>query len=182
MTINWDPVPYVGPIPINWYGLGWVLAFLVALWLVRRWAPAVGLSREHVENLALWSLAGAFAGARLYFIAQNDPSSYIREPWRILMLWEGGLAFFGGLFGAVLAASSMRHGTRSRLHARPISLRLRFQSPPRFGRVPCWLAGMDYGTPTTLPWGASTRIRAGMHPTTACPATPSSCTSSPVTC
>ena len=104
MTINWDPVPYLGSVPVNWYGLGWVAAFLAALWLVRRWAPASGLSRDQVENLAVWSLAGAFIGARLYFIAQNDPAAYLREPWRILMIWEGGLAFFGGLFGAILAA------------------------------------------------------------------------------
>ena len=153
MTITWDPVPHLGPVPVNWYGLGWLAGFLVALWLVRRWAPAMGLSREHAENLALWSLAGAFAGARVYFIAQNDPGAYLREPWRILMVWEGGMAFFGGLFGAVLAAFLY-----ARRHALPFARAADLFAPAipiaaAIGRVPCWLAGMDYGTPTTLPWG-----------------------------
>lgn len=152
MTINWDPVPHVGPIPINWYGLGWITAFLIALWLVRRRARAAGLSRDHVESLAVWSLAGTFAGARFYFIAQNDPGAYLREPWRIFMLWEGGLAFFGGLFGAVLAAF-----VYARRHAVPFARAADLFAPAipiaaAIGRIPCWLAGMDYGTPTRLPW------------------------------
>jgi phosphatidylglycerol:prolipoprotein diacylglycerol transferase len=153
MTINWDPVPHIGPIPVNWYGLGWIAAFLTALWLVRRWAAASGVSREQVENLAVASLAGAFIGARLYFIAQNDPGSYLREPWRVLMVWEGGLAFFGGLFGAVLAAYV--YASRQRL---PFARAADIFAPAipiaaAIGRVPCLLAGMDYGTATMLPWG-----------------------------
>ena len=152
MTIDWDPVPYVGPVPVNWYGLGWVAAFLAALWVVRRWAPASGLSRDQVESLAIWSLAGAFIGARLYFIAQNDPAAYLREPWRILTIWEGGLAFFGGLFGAVVAAF-----VYARRHTVPFARAADLFAPAipiaaAIGRIPCWLAGMDYGTPTTLPW------------------------------
>ena len=152
VTINWDPVPHIGPVPINWYGLGWVAAFLTALWVVRRWAPASGFAREQVENLALWSLAGAIVGARLYFIAQNDPGAYVREPWRILMVWEGGLAFFGGLFGAIVAAfitarrQRMAFARAADLFAPAIPI------AAAIGRIPCWLAGMDYGTPTTLAW------------------------------
>jgi phosphatidylglycerol:prolipoprotein diacylglycerol transferase len=153
MTINWDPVPHIGPVPVNWYGLGWVAAFLVALWLVRRWAPASGLSREQVENLAISSLAGAFVGARLYFIAQNDAAAYLREPWRVFMIWEGGLAFFGGLFGAILVA--LMYAKRRRV---PFARAADVFAPAipvasAIGRIPCWLAGMDYGTATTLPWG-----------------------------
>ena len=152
ITINWDPVIHLGPIPINWYGLGWMAAFLTALWLVRRWAPASGLSRDQVENLAIWSLGGAFAGARLYFIAQNDPMSYLLRPLRILAVWEGGLAFFGGLFGAIFAAFLY-----ARRHAVPFARAADLFAPAipiagAIGRIPCWLAGMDYGTPTALPW------------------------------
>ncbi len=152
MTINWEPVPHMGPIPINWYGLGWIAAFLIALWLVRRWASPAGLSREHVENLALWSLAGAFVGARIYFIAQNEPGAYGREPWRILMVWEGGLAFFGGLFGAIVAAFLY-----TRQHAVSFARAADLFAPAipiaaAIGRLPCFLAGMDYGTSTGLPW------------------------------
>ncbi len=69
IEIAWDPVAHLGPIPINWYGLGWGAAFIATALLVRRWAPRVSLATEHVEGLLLWTLVGSLAGARLYFVA-----------------------------------------------------------------------------------------------------------------
>ena len=102
--INWDPTPYFGPIPINWYGLNFVLAFVVAGLLVRKWAPRWGFSKAQIESLLASILIGIVIGARLYFVVQNDFAGYLIHPWRIAALWEGGLAFFGGLAGGILAA------------------------------------------------------------------------------
>jgi phosphatidylglycerol---prolipoprotein diacylglyceryl transferase len=102
--IDWNPIPYLGPVPINWYGITVALGFIVGWLLVRRWAPKFDLAREQVDGLLLWIVVGAVIGARLYYVVQNDPSEYLRAPWRILAIWEGGLAYFGGLFGATLAA------------------------------------------------------------------------------
>lgn len=152
IEIAWDPVARLGPVPINWYGLGWAAAFLTAASLVRRWAPRVRVSAEHVEGLLLWTLVGSLAGARLYFIAQNDPASYLQEPWRVLAIWEGGMAFFGGLFGATLGAfvytrrAGVSFSGAADLFAPAIPI------AGAVGRLACGLAGMDYGTATTLPW------------------------------
>src|SRR5213593_4892192 len=102
--IDWNPVAHLGPIPINWYGLGWAAAFLVGGALTHRWAARAGLATERIDDLVLWILVGTLLGARVYYVAQNDPAQYLREPWRILAIWEGGLAFFGGLFGGIFAA------------------------------------------------------------------------------
>jgi hypothetical protein len=56
-----------------------------------------------VENLLVWIALGVVSGARLDYVVQNHLSSYVHEPWRILTIWEGGLAYFGGLFRAILA-------------------------------------------------------------------------------
>jgi phosphatidylglycerol:prolipoprotein diacylglycerol transferase len=84
---------------------------------------------------------------------QNDFVDYLSHPWKIAALWEGGLAFFGGLAGGILAAYiyARRHGLSF--------LRLGDLFAPAIpiggaiGRVSCGLDGMDYGTPTSLPWG-----------------------------
>ena len=153
IEIWWDPVAHVGPIPINWYGLGWAAAFLVAASLIRHWAVREHVSPEHVDALLVWTLLGAFVGARLYFVVQNDPGVYLREPWRVLAIWEGGLAFFGGVFGAT-AAAYVYTRRRALSFARIADL---FAPAIPFaaavGRLPCGLAGMDYGTATSLPWG-----------------------------
>lgn len=153
IEIHWDPLPYVGPIPINWYGINAAVGFLAAGWLVWKWAPEYDIPREKVESLIAWIFFGTFIGARLYFVAQTDLSAYLVQPWRILALWEGGLAFFGGLFGGILAAF-----VYARRHGLPFARLADLFAPAvpigaGIGRISCGLDGMDYGTPTDLPWG-----------------------------
>jgi phosphatidylglycerol:prolipoprotein diacylglycerol transferase len=153
IRIDWDPTPYLGPIPINWYGLNFVFAFIVSGLLVRRWAPHWGFSKAQIESLLAWILVGTIIGARFYFVVQNDFADYLSHPWRIAALWEGGLAFFGGLAGGILAAYlyARRHGLSflqlGDLFAPAIPI------GGAVGRISCGLDGMDYGTPTSLPWG-----------------------------
>ncbi|MBI4486453.1 MAG: prolipoprotein diacylglyceryl transferase [Acidobacteria bacterium] len=164
IEITWDPAAHFGPVPINWYGLGWGAAFLTAALLVRRRAPRVRIPVEHVEGLLLWTLVGSLLGARLYFVVQNEPGSYLYEPWRILAIWEGGLAFFGGLFGATLAAfvytrqAGVSFSRAADLFAPAIPI------AGAVGRIACGLAGMDYGTATTLPWAVVYRHPASYAP------------------
>ncbi|MGH9161201.1 MAG: hypothetical protein ACRD2X_14600 [Vicinamibacteraceae bacterium] len=55
IEIAWNPMPHVGPIPINWYGLGWLAAFLAAAALVRRWAPRASVPVAQAEGLLVWT-------------------------------------------------------------------------------------------------------------------------------
>ena len=151
--INWNPVVHLGPIPVNWYGLTWALGFLVGGALVSRAAPRYGLKVGAVADAVLWIAVGSMLGARLYYVVQNDFTEYLREPWRIFAFWEGGLAFFGGLFGGICAAwiyarqQGISFAGLADLFAPAVPI------GAAIGRVSCFLDGMDYGTPTTLPWG-----------------------------
>jgi phosphatidylglycerol:prolipoprotein diacylglycerol transferase len=104
ISIDWNPMPYLGPVPINWCGMTFAIAIFTARSLVIRWAPKYGFSKDSIDRLLVWILVGVVAGARLYYIVQNDLLSYLAQPWRILAIWEGGLAFFGGLIGGIGAA------------------------------------------------------------------------------
>ena len=151
--INWNPVGHLGPIPINWYGLGWATAFLVGGALTRRWAAHQGTPTSRIEDLVVRIVIGTVLGARLYYVAQNNLAEYLREPWRILAIWEGGLAFFGGLFGGIFTAwlyirrAGLEFARVADLFAPAIPI------GAAIGRMPCGLDGMDYGTATSLPWG-----------------------------
>lgn len=153
IEINWNPITYLGPIPVNWYGITMMLGFLIGGYLVWRWASKFDVPREKIEGLLLWIIIGSVVGARLYYVVQNDFSSYVSEPWRILAVWEGGLAFFGGLGGGIVAgylytkAAKLKFARVADLFAPAIPI------GAAIGRVTCGLAGMDYGTPTRLPWG-----------------------------
>lgn len=153
IEVNWDPMPYLGPVPVNWYGITMAIGFLVAGYLAWRNAPRYDVPREKVENLMIWLVVGVIVGARAYFLVQNDFASYLAEPWRMLAVWEGGLAFFGGLFGATLTAflfaikENLSFARVADLFAPYIPI------GAGIGRTTCGLAGIDYGTPTNLPWG-----------------------------
>lgn len=155
IEIDWNPVPHLGPIPVNWYGFGWAAAYVVGLWLVRRWTPRATLHGDGLDAMSLWVLFGAMIGARLYYIAQNEPAAYLAAPWRILAVWQGGLAYFGGLFGGIGAAYlyTRRHGLSFARVADAFAPAIPVAAA--IGRIPCFLDGMDYGTPTRLPWGVT---------------------------
>jgi phosphatidylglycerol:prolipoprotein diacylglycerol transferase len=153
VRIDWDPVPRLGIVPINWYGLTFLLGFVVAWALVRRWARPQGIPPKQVDQAFVWIVWGTIAGARLYYVAQNDPGAYLRNPLTILEVWEGGLAFFGGLMGATLAAYLF-----ARREGLPFPKLADLFAPAipigaAIGRTTCGLAGMDYGSPTSRSWG-----------------------------
>ena len=153
IAIDWNPIPHLGPVPINWYGITFAVAVFTARWLVVRSASKHGFDEGSIDRLLVWTLVGVVTGARLYYIIQNDFSSYLTHPRRAFAVWEGGLAFFGGLGGGILAAylCCRRHGLdfsqASDLFAPAVPI------AGAIGRVSCGLDGMDYGTATQLPWG-----------------------------
>lgn len=56
--IDWNPLPHLGPIPINWYGLTFLIGFLVGAGLVFRWALRYGIPQKSVEGVLTWIIIG----------------------------------------------------------------------------------------------------------------------------
>lgn len=97
--------------PILWYGfffaLGFFLGYLTLLNLLKHYLPLIYGKKERrliAERVVLFVVLGTVIGARLgdVFFYQ-DPSSYLKDPWAIFRVWEGGLASHGGTFGVILA-------------------------------------------------------------------------------
>jgi phosphatidylglycerol:prolipoprotein diacylglycerol transferase len=99
--INIDPVIFhLGPLPVRWYGLMYVVAIIIGLWTIRRYTERKGIDGDTVYSILWWCIAAGVIGGRLYFVLQQDDlvQGYILQPWRILATWEGGMAFFGAIF------------------------------------------------------------------------------------
>lgn len=99
---------------IRWYGLAYVFGFLLAFWYYRRAqrSGAIrGLTDEALEHLGLAIVLGVFVGGRLGFVLQF-PRELMADPAFLFRVWEGGMAFFGGLVGVALAILfvARRHG------------------------------------------------------------------------
>ena len=71
--------------------------------LCARQEKGLGLPKDISVDFALWVVPAAIVGARLYYVAFQW-EMFRDNPIRILHVWEGGLAIYGGVIGGALAA------------------------------------------------------------------------------
>ena len=155
MTINIDPVLlYVAGHPlVRWYGLMYVVGILVGLWVAIPIARDRGVAEDDVWAV-LWPAAIAgLVGARLYYVVQQDPQIYLSEPWRIFAMWEGGMAFYGAVFGGIAAAAVVCRRRRIDFWRLLDAAAIFAIVGQAFGRVGNIINGDVLGYPTNLPWG-----------------------------
>jgi phosphatidylglycerol---prolipoprotein diacylglyceryl transferase len=98
----------LGPINIHWYGITYLVAFGLFMWLAARrvklpWFAATGWTRRDVEDLLFWGVLGVVIGGRLGYVLFYKPGHYLANPLEIFMVWRGGMAFHGGLLGVIVA-------------------------------------------------------------------------------
>lgn len=91
----------VGPLAIRFYGLMYVTALLMGIWLLRLEARRRGLAPERMVDLAFYLFVGGLIGGRLYYVLFKW-SYYAAAPWKIIAVWEGGMAIHGGIIGGLL--------------------------------------------------------------------------------
>jgi phosphatidylglycerol:prolipoprotein diacylglycerol transferase len=106
---QFDPVAlHLGPVQIHWYGLTYLVAFGLFLFLARRRAALpqfanAGWNSRDVEDLLFWGVLGVIVGGRLGYVLFYKPGYYAGHPLEVLMVWQGGMSFHGGLLGAIAA-------------------------------------------------------------------------------
>ncbi len=101
-----DPVAIqLGPLAVRWYSLAYVAGIIIGwrygLMLFRR-RPAL-LKPEHIEEAVTWIVVGIILGGRLGYVLFYNPAYYLANPIQALYVWQGGMAFHGGLTGDLLA-------------------------------------------------------------------------------
>ena len=152
---NIDPVFLrLGPIQLRWYGLMYMLSFIIGFFVIRRFAKyrKLNLSTDDLYDLLFYLILGVMIGGRLGYVLFYDLASYVRAPLSIFAIWQGGMSFHGGFIGMILAAIWI---TRKKgwnfweiadlvCAAVPIGLGL--------GRIGNFINGELYGRVTTVPW------------------------------
>jgi phosphatidylglycerol---prolipoprotein diacylglyceryl transferase len=93
----------IGPLSIHWYGIIIGMGALLGLILAIREGKRFGISPDFFFDLLLIGLPSALVGARLYYVA-FEWEQYRHNPIEIIMIWHGGIAIYGALIGAILAA------------------------------------------------------------------------------
>jgi phosphatidylglycerol:prolipoprotein diacylglycerol transferase len=150
-----DPIIFaLGPLKVRWYGLMYVIGFLLAWWLARRRAEKSWsvIKPDQVDDLLFYGMLGVIIGGRIGYSLFYGFDQLISDPLYLLKITEGGMSFHGGLAGVMIAMW---------LYGRKLGVRfwamLDFVAPITplgllFGRIGNFINGELWGKPTDVPW------------------------------
>jgi phosphatidylglycerol:prolipoprotein diacylglycerol transferase len=154
IVINVNPIAFsIGPMSVRWYGLMYVVGITVGLLVAWPYARSKGFTQSQLEKFIVWAILAGFVGARLYYVIQQPLGPYLAEPWRVLAVWEGGMAFYGAIFGVVIVL--LIAGWRLKISTlKLLDFGALFAVVGQFfGRIGNFINGDVIGYPTGLPWG-----------------------------
>ena len=145
----------LGPIQLRWYGLMYMISFIIGYFVLKRLAKRkkLAMSTDDLYDLLFFLILGVMVGGRLGYVLLYDFGSYIQRPIEILYIWQGGMSFHGGFVGVVLAVLFLCY--RRGWNFWEISDLVCATAPIGLGlvRLGNFINGELYGRPTTLPWG-----------------------------
>ncbi len=157
-----DPIAFsIGPLAIRWYALGYIVGIGIAWFYGRALIGQRALWRESTPpftpsqwtDFLFWAVIGIVVGGRLGYVLFYNPLYFVEHPAEILMTWQGGMSFHGGLIGLCLAVFFVCRRNKTSVFSgldlmgaiSPIGLFA--------GRVGNFINGELWGRETSLPWG-----------------------------
>lgn len=105
---QFDPIAIqLGPLAVHWYGLTYLIAFGLFLWLAGRRARmpqhvAVGWTRQDVDDVLFYGVLGVVLGGRIGYCLFYKPDYYLHHLSEVVAVWKGGMSFHGGLLGVLV--------------------------------------------------------------------------------
>ena len=146
---------------LRWYALAYIAGILIgwrlAVMAVKRpslWRDDTPpMPPEKVEELLTWIILGVILGGRLGFVLFYQPAYYLANPLQILPIWQGGMAFHGGLLGVIVAAIGFC--LKNKINMAKTADMLALATPPGLllGRIANFINAELWGRQTDLPWG-----------------------------
>ena len=103
LGIDIDPIRQfsVGPLSIHMYGIIIACGLVLATVYCMRRSSQFGLTEDHVLDGVLCITPFALVCARIYYCAFSW-DLYRHDPISVLYIWQGGIAIYGGVLGAIL--------------------------------------------------------------------------------
>lgn len=103
---HFDPILVsLGPLPIRWYALSYILGFVlfIVLGRIRIKKGGTFFTNELLDDFLTWGVVGVILGGRLGYVCFYKPEYYFNAPSEIFKIWDGGMSFHGGFIGVLLA-------------------------------------------------------------------------------
>lgn len=142
----------LGPFHINMYGIMFALGILVASLLAAREAKKRGIKKEIIWDLVFYLLVGIMIGSRLFYILFYWPKGMPFTFFEAIAIWNGGLAFFGGFLGALVAGYIFVRKKKLKFWLLADIFTVPLVVGHIFGRLGDYFTGGHPGKVTDLPW------------------------------
>ena len=187
ITWNVNPVFFsLGPLTVRWYGFLWAIGIFLALIIVQKLYKNEKLPEAWIDKQFFYVVIGTIVGARLghcffyewhllpqpveflgFTFKYGNP--YLSHPWKLLYIWQGGLASHGGAIGIIIAMYLYHRNVTHRGFIWGLDRLVIGAAATAFCiRLGNLMNSEIYGSATTLPWGFIF-VRDGqtepMHPT-----------------
>jgi phosphatidylglycerol:prolipoprotein diacylglycerol transferase len=144
----------IGPIAIRWYALAYIAALGAGWWFLARQArrPGAALTSKDADDFFVWATLGVVLGGRLGYVIFYKAGYYLEHPLEILVVWQGGMSFHGGLIGMV--AAIIVFARRRRIDVLAFADLIAVVTPfgLLLGRIANFINGELYGRVSDVPW------------------------------
>ena len=150
---NFDPVAFqILSLEIRWYSLAYIIGIILG-WV---YCKKKLIKDQHImglfDDFITYLIIGVILGGRLGYALFYNLKYYLENPFEILMVWNGGMSFHGGLIGVIVATLlfSSKHKVNHFIFLDLVSL-----SAPIgifFGRISNFINSELIGRATDLPW------------------------------
>lgn len=170
VTVNEEAFA-IGSFSIRWYGILIGLGFLFAVLYAFRRAKKMDIDEDKLIDAVIWGIIGGVVGARLYYVIfyAGDfftGATFMDNFLKIFKIHEGGLGFYGGMIGGLLAGGITAKVKKMNIPALFDQAALGFLFAQAVGRWGNFTNQEAFGSPTDLPWGMQSDMTGGVavHP------------------
>lgn len=98
---------HIGAIKVHWYGVMYFVGLLIAFFVAKQRSKTARFiffaGKQILDDLLSYCVLGIIIGGRIGFCLLYRPDYYIAHPIEIIKIWEGGMAFHGGMVGVFVA-------------------------------------------------------------------------------
>ena len=140
--------------PVQWYGVLIATGFLLAaVYAYRRARRDYAINVDRLTDVVLMATVAAIIGARLYYVLFDTTGQFLKDPISVLYIWEGGLAFYGALIGALVVGIPACKWRKINLWGSLDLAAIGFLIGQSIGRWGNFFNQEAFGNNTILPWG-----------------------------
>tara|TARA_B100000787_G_scaffold110247_1_gene82023 strand:+ start:1 stop:774 length:774 start_codon:yes stop_codon:yes gene_type:complete len=150
---NFDPVAFqILSLEVRWYSLAYIIGIVLGWTYCKKRLIRNQQIFVLFDDFITYLIIGIILGGRLGYALFYNLEYYLEKPFEILMLWNGGMSFHGGLIGVIIA--SQLFASKNKIN-QFILLDLVSLSAPIgifFGRIANFINSELIGRATDLPW------------------------------